>query len=481
MRSVSAVIRVGYCLLISLIGTIFLAASLYHVYVVEDLLAALVLEALPIFFSGAIVYAGLYFYRSNHTIPELQRITLWFYAAVIAMVFVAITSIEIHIRLYDSAIAQPLVMYNKVAIAAGVAGLLIGLYDTDRIGREREQRQIIDLVPDPIFARNRSGEYLLANEALAETYGRTPEEIEGRRASDLSPESKSSVHASDDDSSVIESGTPQHVPEETIITADGVERIVETTKIPYAVTGSEERAILGYARDITEQKEYERTLENQRDNLEILNAVVRHDIRNDLHLVKNYATMLESNVDDSGEEYLSVVQENAEDAIELTTTARKLADVLLREDDMVRAVDLGPPLRTEIADARAGHATATVTIEGEIPNVAVTGNEMLEAVFRNLLQNAIVHNDTEEPTITVLATCEGDTVQIQIADDGPGVPDDKKETVFGRGEQGLKSSGTGIGLHLVYTLVDSYGGDIWIEDNEPRGAVFVVELPLAAE
>lgn len=43
--------------------------------------------------------------------------------------------------------------------------------------------------------------------------------------------------------------------------------------------------------------------------------------------------------------------------------------------------------------------------------------------------------------------------------------------------KGLDSGGTGIGLYLVNTLVDNYGGDVWIEDNDPKGAVFTVSLP----
>jgi signal transduction histidine kinase len=67
-------------------------------------------------------------------------------------------------------------------------------------------------------------------------------------------------------------------------------------------------------------------------------------------------------------------------------------------------------------------------------------------------------------------------VVIRVADNGPGIPDDQKETVFGKGEKGLDSQGSGIGLYLVQTLVTTYGGSIWIEDNDPEGSVFAVEL-----
>jgi len=98
-------------------------------------------------------------------------------------------------------------------------------------------------------------------------------------------------------------------------------------------------------------------------------------------------------------------------------------------------------------------------------------------VFRNLLKNAVQHNDKEVAEVIVSATDHENTVTVTIADNGPGVPDSQKETVFGKGERGLDSSGTGIGLHLVNTLVSIHNGDVWIEDNEPEGAIFSVELP----
>jgi signal transduction histidine kinase len=100
-------------------------------------------------------------------------------------------------------------------------------------------------------------------------------------------------------------------------------------------------------------------------------------------------------------------------------------------------------------------------------------------VFKNLLENAVQHNDEGTPEVTVSCIEHPEIVRVKIADNGPGVPDDKKRTVFGKGEKGFDSSGTGIGLYLVATLVEQFGGDVSIEDNDPKGSVFVVELPKA--
>jgi phosphoglycerate-specific signal transduction histidine kinase len=103
-----------------------------------------------------------------------------------------------------------------------------------------------------------------------------------------------------------------------------------------------------------------------------------------------------------------------------------------------------------------------------------------DPAFRNLLTNAIQHNDKDVPEVTVTATEREDRVIVRVADNGPGISDTQKGTVFGEGQKGLDSRGTGFGLHLVETPVEQYGGDVRIEDNESTGAIFVVDLPKAA-
>lgn len=125
------------------------------------------------------------------------------------------------------------------------------------------------------------------------------------------------------------------------------------------------------------------------------------------------------------------------------------------------------------------HSAASITVDGRLPDSAVIADDMLPSVFRNLLQNAIQHNDKEVPAVVVTASERDETVVVSVADNGPGVAEEMRDEMFGKGEKGLASDGTGIGLYLVETLVDGYGGTVWVEDNDPEGAVFNVELPLA--
>ncbi|MES3517295.1 MAG: PAS domain-containing sensor histidine kinase [Natronomonas sp.] len=252
-----------------------------------------------------------------------------------------------------------------------------------------------------------------------------------------------------------------------------------------AVTGTSAGStgpIEGYittSRDITEQKNFEERLLEQRNDLETLNEVLRHDIRNDLQLIGAYADLLEEHVDAEGEEYLKTIKQSTDNAVALTATAKDLAAVMLRSDREDVTQPLTRRLTEELDSVRSSHPDAEVTVEGSLPEVSVRGDELLGSVFGNLLENAIQHNDTDAPTVTVSASADDERIRVRVADNGPGIPDERKEDIFGKGNKGLESAGTGIGLYLVRSLVESYGGDIWVEDNEPSGAVFVVELQRA--
>ncbi|SEW25219.1 PAS domain S-box protein [Halobacterium jilantaiense] len=342
-----------------------------------------------------------------------------------------------------------------------------------------ELRQIIDLVPDLLFAKDENGVYLLANETTAEAYGMEPDAVEGKTERDILPDADESTDFQEDDRRVMESGEPLEIPEEELTTADGETRLFRTTKIPYTVAGRDETAVLGYARDITDLKTYERQLETQRDNLNILNQIVRHDIRNSLNIVVGYAEFLEDHVDDDGVEYLEPVVNAAREAIDITTSAREVTELLLQAETDLSRTNLQRVLQHRIDDVQSSDRSVLVTTDGSLSDTPVLADDMLGSVFRNLLQNAILHNDADVPEIRLSTTEFEDCVRVSIADNGGGIPDDRKDVIFDEGARGIDSDGTGLGLYLVRTLVNRYDGAVWVEDNENGGATFVVELPRA--
>nr|WP_202614571.1 PAS domain-containing sensor histidine kinase [Halostella litorea] len=254
-----------------------------------------------------------------------------------------------------------------------------------------------------------------------------------------------------------------------ILDADGAIRWVQTQHVPIR-DGGELAEIIGISTDITDQKRRER-------ELEALNQVVRHDIRNDMNIILGWADVLGDHVDEAGEEPLSKIVRTGEHVVELTEVAREYGESIT-DDEGVRVgpQDLRATLRHELERRREMYPEAEFVITGEIPAVDVMADEMLSSVFRNVLNNAVLHNDRDEPTVEISFEDRAGSVAVHVADDGPGIPDARKDAIFGKCERGPESHGSGIGLHLVESLLTEYGGSVRVADNEPTGAVFTVEL-----
>jgi len=173
-----------------------------------------------------------------------------------------------------------------------------------------------------------------------------------------------------------------------------------------------------------------------------------------------------------------MVRKGTTNALDLTEMARELAEVILHPDRKRTLISVRSVLKTQIMAVRDSYPDAEISIEQSLPETTAVADELLDAVFRNLLKNAVQHNDSSTPVVVVSGELRDEHVEIRIADNGPGVADAWKDVIFGKGEQGLDSDGTGIGLFLVQSLVDGYGGAVWVEDNTPSGAVFVVRLPV---
>ena len=115
-------------------------------------------------------------------------------------------------------------------------------------------------------------------------------------------------------------------------------------------------------------------------------------------------------------------------------------------------------------------------------------DELLYDVFANLVDNAIKHCCDVPPAVDIrLETADMGGRKfclVSVEDNGPGIPDDLKKAIFERMRRGdTKAKGSGLGLYLVRTLVESYGGRVWVEDrvqgDRSRGSRFVVMLPMA--
>jgi len=355
----------------------------------------------------------------------------------------------------------------------GTHALYVDMTERKQAREVLGQVEAMEASIDGIGITDENGEFVYANQAYADIYGYDDPEAFLGNSWRMLYEDEEIDRFDAEIRPVLDAGSEWRG-EATGVRADG-----STFPQELSLTPLSNGHHIGVVRDITKRRRDERRLERQRDNLEILNQVVRHDIRNDLQIVLGYAEILPEFVDEDGADHVERVLNSTRDAIEITETAGDVAEVMLSADTETKPVGIRYVLNDQIIEVRSSYEDVILTTDGTIPNVNVLADGMLGSVFRNLLTNAIVHNDAPLKDVTVSASVTADTVVVRIADNGPGIPDDRKEVIFEDSEKGLDSEGTGLGLYLVEMLIDRYGGDVWVEDNDPRGSVFVVELPVS--
>jgi PAS domain S-box-containing protein len=338
--------------------------------------------------------------------------------------------------------------------------------------RAREElRQIIDLIPDPIYAKNRDDTVLLSNEANAELHGMTPDKLEGRREREIEPEVENIGNFDkyrQRELEVMETGEPTTF-EEQLTGPDGDTHIFKTTRIPFEATGRDEDAVLGYGRDVTDRKEYEQELEEKNEKLDNFAGVVSHDLRNPL----NAAQLRLDLVDGTDVEHVELAQQSLnrmERIIEDILTLSRAGETV-EDPERVRLTDV---VRESWETAKTEGASIELQVQETVTIAADSGR--LQHVFENLFRNAVEHNETP-PLIRVglieSADATGGTTAsgFYIADNGGGIPENERDDIFTHGYSS-NDEGTGFGLSIVADVVDAHDWDISVTESDDGGARF---------
>ncbi|WP_126663882.1 sensor histidine kinase [Haloterrigena salifodinae] len=220
-------------------------------------------------------------------------------------------------------------------------------------------------------------------------------------------------------------------------------------------------------------------LAEQREYLDYLNGILRHEVLNTATIINGYASLLreEAATTDQQRRWAEIVIDESEEMSTVIDDVR----ILLQSTDgevQLEAVDLSRLLTDEVQ--KLEHKWGPVEVETSIPSeVSVRADHLVARVFGNLLSNAVEHNDAATPRISVAVDPGPETVRVEIADNGPGIPDSTLETLFERTQS--HGSSHGIGLYLVRQLMTRYDGAVDVAETGPDGTTFAVELPAAAE
>jgi PAS domain S-box-containing protein len=254
----------------------------------------------------------------------------------------------------------------------------------------------------------------------------------------------------------VEAGGPISYQEELSL-AEGA-RFWQTSIAPVVVEGTVVR-VVGIARNITERVEREQEIRRKNDRLDEFASVISHDVRNPLNVAQGRTALLREESESEHLEPLANSLDRIESIIGDTLILAREGNTV-GEQSAFGLTDLVTHC-WEMVDA----GDATLEIEDEL---SIRGDRnRLQHVFENLLRNAVEHGGAGVTVTVGRAGTDG----FSVADDGPGIPAEERDTIFGPGQK-LSSGGTGFGLTIVKRIAEAHGWQVAVTEGRQGGARF---------
>ncbi|RQG90493.1 histidine kinase N-terminal 7TM domain-containing protein [Natrarchaeobius chitinivorans] len=260
--------------------------------------------------------------------------------------------------------------------------------------------------------------------------------------------------------------------DEFTVRLDGRIRVYRYRSTPLTDQFGRRSGRIVYLDDVTD-------LAQREQRLSVLNRVLQHNLRNELSLVIGHLETAMETATDPTDEHIDAARESATEVVALARKARTLEQTV---DDHAASdpVCVSTVVDRTLEDLEGVHPE--VTFEREWPEAskptAAASEPLFEAAVENLLENAVVHNDADQPRVAVRIETRDDRVRLSIADNGPGIPDAEYRILHNRAETPL-DHGSGLGLWIAKWTATLSDGELSVAENEPRGTVISLSLPLA--
>ncbi len=233
-------------------------------------------------------------------------------------------------------------------------------------------------------------------------------------------------------------------------------------------------------RDITKRKNAEESLKRTNKLKDLFIDIITHDLMNPVGIVLNYAELIEDeDLDEDVRVAVKAIINSTERVIRIISNASNLAKLERTERLELENLDMVILIKRVVEECRRLAEEKGIEIVTNLDEtLPLWASYSIRDVFLNVISNAIKYSP-DNTKIQISAEDLKDRVKIAVKDNGEGIPDEYKESIFERYKRKEKEGvkGSGLGLTIAKLIVELHKGRIWVEDNPEGGSIFYVEIP----
>ncbi len=228
-------------------------------------------------------------------------------------------------------------------------------------------------------------------------------------------------------------------------------------------------------RDVTDTRFAEQVLD-------VMNRVLRHNVRTSVNVIDGYAELLANNIEDPELRAAArIIRERSEVLEKISDRTAEIQGLFKRRKD-AKSLPVGNIVEF-VERNRQQYPEADIDVQiNANTDMEIKNGGLLQSAIDEAIENAVVHNDQPVAKIEVRVCKPEETadVHIEIADNGPGIPSAEWEIITVGEETPLVHS-SGIGLWLIYWTVTALGGAVELTENDPRGSVLTYRVPVVID
>ena len=208
-----------------------------------------------------------------------------------------------------------------------------------------------------------------------------------------------------------------------------------------------------------------------------------HELRTPLALMQAQLELFSAehpDVQPETAEFLTLLREQTERLIQMTRTLLEMSN--LRQVARNERIQLAPMIEEIFTDLAPLSDKRGVTLTAEGNGIMTGSDALIYRLIFNLTENAVKYN-RQGGSVRVSVTQKPEKLLLRVSDTGCGIPKEYQCSIFQPFFRVDKSrsreyGGAGLGLSLVWEIVDLHGGSVWVEESSDKGTTIAVELPI---